>query len=288
MEPLFHNYNIRYKNKTLFFKKWIDAGFTRVFHLIKYDKRQYIWKELNDIESHVGKYGNLMFEMFQVLNAIPKHWKDLITSNSTTLKLPILNLETTENRVKKYAHILNHPSSKMRTLIVNTKVTPCGQAFWNRKFGIDISRKYDIALNSVSESRLRLLHFKICHNIWPTNIRLHRMKLIKSEKCEICREPDFLEHFFVNCSKLKDFWKNVFRTINSYTTYKFNEDLLSILFGITQDETTKAAKADLKIANSIILIGKLCISKMRFGHLKDLMLIFDIEFGIRKESLLRN
>ena len=96
----------------------------------------------------------------------------------------------------------------------------------------------------------------------------------------------FLEHFFIDCSKLNGFWRTVFSTINTFTNYKFQENWEVILFGIDQDDKIKASTTDLKIANTIILIGKMCISKMRYGLIKDINLIFEIEWDLRKNSIL--
>ena len=101
MEPLFHNCNIQYKNNTLFFQKWIDAGMTRVLHLLKFERNQHTWKGMCDIVSDVGNYGYLLFEMFQILNANPMQWKNLISLNNATLKIPEINCEIIDNRIKK-------------------------------------------------------------------------------------------------------------------------------------------------------------------------------------------
>ena len=181
---------------------------------------------------------------------------------------------------------INKTASQLRAIILNSNVNSCGQSFWKRQLGVDVSTRFDLAYRSTSESRLRLLHFKICHNIWPTNISLNWMNIVKSENCEFCNIPDYLEHYFIDCRQLNGFWSNVFRLINSYTDYSFQNNNINVLFGIHQTDKNSISRNDLKIANSIILIGKMCISKMRFGPVKDIRMVFYMEWGIRKNSVI--
>ena len=43
--------------------------------------------------------------------------------------------------------------------------TVCSIGFWKRKYNIDIQNYFVTATTASKESRLRLLHFKILHNI---------------------------------------------------------------------------------------------------------------------------
>ena len=56
------------------------------------------------------------------------------------------------------------------------------------------------------------------------------------------------------------------------------------LFGITQ-ENIKHSPAKIKEANHIILIAKMCISKQKYGKIKNLWLILERELLLRKKYL---
>ena len=50
----------------------------------------------------------------------------------------------------------------------------CAVNFWKHKFDVDIENYFNIAHKATKESRLRLLHSKFIHNIYPTNILLEK------------------------------------------------------------------------------------------------------------------
>ena len=52
------------------------------------------------------------------------------------------------------------------------------------------------AIHATKEIRLRVLHWKITHSIYPTNILLHKMGLSNTENCNSCEEKDYIEHFW--------------------------------------------------------------------------------------------
>ena len=58
----------------------------------------------------------------------------------------------------------------------NTYTPVYNIGFWKRKFGIDIERYFGNAITACKETRLRLSHFKILHNIYPTNILLRKIE----------------------------------------------------------------------------------------------------------------
>ena len=77
-------------------------------------------------------------------------------------------------------------SKKIRTardlrqhILVNRKSPePCAKGFWDSKFSVDLDKNHwSIAFRATKEKRLRVLHFKILHNLYPTNILLCKMKV---------------------------------------------------------------------------------------------------------------
>ena len=171
-------------------------------------------------------------------------------------------------------------------MITNNKNnTPCGQNFWKRKLDIDISTHYAIAFNTTSESRLRLLHFKIIHNIYPTNILLQKMKIKESNLCEICQVKDYIEHFFFDCKILDGFWSFVSNKIFIDIETRYNFTRNNIIFGVTKQDFKSISKTSLKYINFIILFGKMCISKFKYGKIKNIYIIFDYEWRLRSHLI---
>ena len=63
-----------------------------------------------------------------------------------------------------------------REIINKNFLTPCSVGFWKRKLNIDItSLHWHLAAYSNKETRLRVLQWKILHNIYPTKILLFKI-----------------------------------------------------------------------------------------------------------------
>ena len=173
--------------------------------------------------------------------------------------------------------VLCKPNREIRQLIRREKpVEICGRNFWNRKMGIDITCKYNIAHKSTRESRLRLLHFKILHNIFPSNILLNRLGIKNTELCEHCGVKDFIEHMFIHCSLIKNFWQYVFNTICFKTSIRFPMNDCNILFGFSE-RRDGVTETQLNTAKYILLIARMCVSKVRYREVTNAQFVFDSE-----------
>ena len=62
------------------------------------------------------------------------------------------------------------------------------------------------------------------------------MGIKSSELCEACGVPDFVEHMFIHCSRLRGFWKDVFQMIVTFTNRRFPMTDTNILLGIKDNE----------------------------------------------------
>ena len=159
--------------------------------------------------------------------------------------------------------------------------TDCIVNFWKNKFNIDIHPYYAVAKKATSESRLRLLHFKIIRNIYPTNILLSKMKVKSSNECETCKVIDFIEHFFVNCKRLNGFWDHVTNYILTNIGVKVNLSDKQILCGIVPKDYPEISIEEINFINHVLLIGKMGISKMRYGKCNNIYLIFELDIIMR-------
>ena len=131
-------------------------------------------------------------------------------------------------------------NKEIRNTIIKSKNMPvCSIGFWKRKFGIDVERYFGNAIRACKETRLRLLHFKILHNIYPTNILLRKMKIKNTDMCGFCNTHDFIEHFFFHCKRLENFWKEIEQYIMVMTGTKITINERNAVFGILATEHHK-------------------------------------------------
>ena len=65
---------------------------------------------------------------------------------------------------------------EIKRFFINSKnTTVCSVGFWIRKYDINIQFYFETVLTAGKESRLRRLHFKILHSIYPTKILISKM-----------------------------------------------------------------------------------------------------------------
>ena len=278
-EPLFNNINILYRGNPLFFNTWVKSGVKHVYQII--DKGKI--KTKDELEQLVGQYAGLHFDYYALINAIPNVWKDMITKN-TPVDWDIL-VNQYRNKYDDALSLVNKNNWAIRRKFMPDLSESCGKRFWFNKTGINITHKFHIARSATKETRLRLLHFKILHNIYPSNIMLNKMGLKDSDQCEHCGDTDYIEHMFIHCPRLNGFWSSVFQTIHTRINVSFPMTDTNILLGIDA-EGKDINKNKINIANHIILIAKMSVSKMKYGTIKQIFVIFEIELSIRDKYLL--
>ena len=216
-----------------------------------------------------------------VINAIPKEWKNKMRNVSN------ITLQNAKEKAKVWSdntQLLANASTRIvRHHIVRTnKKEVNGLQYWNRIIGRDISPYLMTAEHSTKESSLRLLQFKIIHNIIATNVALNRWKLKDTNKCDACNELDTVKHMFARCRNLNGFWDHVTSLISRETKIKINLSTHNIILGVIKSDHPSIKTKCLKVINEIILIAKFSINKMRFGEFKNVFIIFDTEYSFRK------
>ena len=94
------------------------------------------------------------------------------------------------------------------------------------------------------------------------------------------------EHMFLHCEAINEFWDKVLITIFLFINLHFDRSDISMMFGFAYNSKIRKIKTNI-IANHILLISKLCVSKMRYGESTNINLIFESELSLR-EKCLRN
>ena len=136
---------------------------------------------------------------------------------------------------------------------------PCVNGFWRRKFGLEIDEHiWSIPSVVTKETRLRVLQWKILHNIYATNILLCKMKVRDGRMCSYCNDVvDYIEHFFFDCPKIKKCWNYTEQYILITFDIQTHLTVVDVLFGIKQHNY---GKVKTKRIDHVILIAKMCIS----------------------------
>ena len=226
---------------------------------------------MDEIREQVGTYGGLLFDYFAVRNAVlktydPTHFTNL--DNQTEWVSQFDKLSNKDIRLK----IVHHK-----------KHTPTCKQLWFNRLDIDISKYYSLGTLATKESRLRTLHFKIVHSIYPTNILLNKMGIKDSNQCNVCPYLDTLMHFFFECDALRYYWNYIEVCLSRVLDRNIKINNIIALFGLTCDDVT-VKQSVLYEAKAILILAKVCISKYKYTNLPNsLTFLFDSECSLREQ-----
>ena len=251
------------------FKRWRKVGIFSLKDLVVNNRIVTLREMQTKLQQNNA---NTFFEYNTIINAIPQQWKEWVR-NGLEQQQPLeydTEIDTFKNKPRVIREYLKQ---KTNTEIIK----PLAIAFWKRKLNYQINRKtWELPRNATKEVRLRVLQWKIIHNLYPTNILLKKMGVCTSHNCSTCTgELDTMEHFFCNCKAVKPFWGYVEKIISSLLGTRCILKTSDILFGV---ESCKNV-----VVNHIILIGKMCISKVKKTNSQTpIEIVFENEINVRK------
>ena len=272
-EGLFNNEKITYKNKMLFYKSWIKAGVRNVEQITN----GFTFKSYREISHMVGPYPNLIFEYNSITNSSLKHAllalnEDVPTSSGICIKERLISFFKLNNQ-------------SQRKLITGSKLTSniCGYNFWSNHLKVDILPLYISSITNLKEIKMRWLLFRIFHNIFPTNILQNKYKMKDTDKC-ICGEKDYIDHYFVNCQLLHEYWRNVKNHILYLTDFVLPNSTAIKLFGLDpNDENLNLTTSQIDMINYILVLAKSAISTAKYYKSKNYTLYFENALFLREK-----
>ena len=266
-QPLFNNTNLIYRNKTLYIKRWLLNGIKHVKDI--FDGRNF--KSLPELKNNNLNYPGLILDYNAIKTAIINYNKKLNHTDYNSMKMSYFVIPKLGNKI-------------LRNILVRQRLSTnklvCVSA-WKRKLNFNIQPYFAVAKTSTKETKLRGLHFKILHRIFPCNFLLHKMKIKLSPLCESCSCFDTIEHFFYECESLRTFWEMVEDFLAIILNETFNITLTHVLFGLTKHDV-ESNTLKLAEANRLLLVAKYCIHKMRYIPNANIMQILNSEISLRK------
>ena len=266
-QVIWNNKLFLYRNKVLFMKNLVAAGLIHFQDL--FVDGEFI--TVDQLENRVGRDPRLIFQHNALMNAVPLHWRQGHLVDRVGVRTPALG----EMQISGIS-----PKNVRQIYTKLRKKIPCCANFWNRKYPeINIADEiFMLPIKTTSEVRLRLLQWKIIHNIYPTRILLNKMGLSENANCKYCpNERDYIEHFFCNCQNVLELWRHVEDLVNGTLGYTITFSEQQKLFGIADEAFLFAHKV-----NNMILIAKMCISKFKYGDHTDIVALFKYEMQLRK------
>eukprot|EP00745_Piridium_sociabile_P027238 TRINITY_DN4391_c0_g1_i5.p1 TRINITY_DN4391_c0_g1~~TRINITY_DN4391_c0_g1_i5.p1 ORF type:complete len:187 (-),score=10.40 TRINITY_DN4391_c0_g1_i5:433-993(-) len=184
--------------KSLHMKDWIAKGVYTINDILN-ERREPV--SLHQLETKVGKAPQRILEYNAVMTAFNQTQRQNRLHLVLEYNAAMTDLNQTQR--KNRLHLVEHNELNPTKLLVNGRpittmkckdfrtilienTQPCATNFWKRKLNIEMTDKHwNLVFNCTRETRLRVLQWKILHNIYPTNILLNKMGLSNSSQCNV-------------------------------------------------------------------------------------------------------
>ena len=108
------------------------------------------------------------------------------------------------------------------------------------------------------------------------------MKIKERSDCKNCKVRDFIEHFFYDCDLVKPLWAEIEKELESHLQSPIKLIDRVVLLGATDEDIKTNTSAALDTINHAIIVGKLSISKFKYGPARSLLEIFQSECNLRR------
>ena len=267
--PLFNNKFIISGKKPIFFPSCIGKGICSIKDMVDKDTKTII--SYDQFENLHGRRGDTLLKYNVLYNSLSRL---SFTFNFSTMDDTDASLFH-ENEVGKIGR------KAFYKIIMNDNSRPHVEAIWDRRYGIEMSKTWIWSFEVTKEIKLQILQWKIFHNIYPTAMLLVKMKLKSNANCEYCNVLDTVEHFFFDCLQVKCLWSEVESIIAATFDKRIKLNAKMVILGITSGDIISSTK-DLKLINLIVLLGKMCISKMKYGKNYGILPLFEYERRLRQ------
>ena len=277
-EHLWFNRYIIVGEKTVFYKQWNQKSINMVQDVIDNNGKPLSIGELQlkyGIMIDVMKYNSL-------ISAIPKQWLLALKGNQNELYnfkkhdciMVRINKSLKDVSVLKCKDFYGH-------LIEKRYVIPTCRAKWQNHYPeviFDWDSIYLLPYEVARETALHSFQYRLLNRYLPCKVALKKWKIEENDLCNECNEIDTLEHFLVQCIKLKPFWDSLLEWWNSIYEVTIKLQTLDIVVGMANTDRD----ITLNTLNFCMLYAKYYIYKCK-TNTKDV--IFEIYKAELKQRL---
>ena len=267
-DPIFNNILITFQGKPIFLPSCIQTGVSCVNDFM-FDNSRTL--SLLEFRNKFGNFPRLILDY----NILKSAFNRLLSKKTLQTGTAFYFKKETVGKIGRKA-FLKH---------ISQHTHPLCNSLWERKYGIIINKFHWRMAHSPNETRLKALNYKLLHNIYPSNILLHKMKITNTDNCPWCNnETDFIEHMFFKCLTVKPLWAEIEKVIFTKLNHSLELTEEHIILGLTHINGITKMKTEQ--INLIISIGRLAISKFRYGPKRALLEIFHTDMNLRNIKLI--
>ena len=193
----------------------------------------------------------------------------------------VLEKITSDNNATYFHNLKVEKIGRKKMMFLTKKnLAPTARKYWEEKHEIILDEEsWIMPFKCTKEVKLQNIQYKVNHNIFPTAILLNKMKIKQTDLCTECNEKETAIHFFFECSVSKPIWTEIEKIIKANTGVNIKLKVSNAMFGFRKGEIPKK---NFNYINCLMMLGKLCISKLKYGPQRNNMEILESELQLRK------
>ena len=207
-EALWHNMNITVENKEIFKRSWYGGGIKFIHNLLDNNGKFLSHYELG------RKYNvNCTFlEALQIRMAIPLNWRKILNTESIEQDNYITEPKMYVAAQNKFKPFIEYSSKDLywQLFVKNcNNHTPSCKAKWNETFpthNLYWKSIYTNAFETCRSTKLQSFQYRVLNRTIACNHWLYNIKIKSNPNCDTCKIDDDLQHFFIECDRVKPFW----------------------------------------------------------------------------------
>ena len=275
-EPLFQNDLISINHEPLMLPDWISAGITqikdltyetipgflppRAIHELLTKHRQQSHRTLSRTAQELQK----------LHAALPYHWRIKICTEHQPQPPDhqpnfVINTKKTRNPP---VDILTCKTRHFYSQLQKNKDTPIpGVEYWTTNLQLPPlepffnDKHWKTLYPPLATNKQGDLNWKITHRVVHTALSLNRMGVWATPNCHRCGALDTLEHAFIDCPAIVQFWDQIQLYVDKITAKKLTLTTLLKLFGRTARRNDPMGNRKIDLVNWILTLSRWAIHK---------------------------
>jgi len=231
-EKLCFNKHIIVGNKPLTSYKFSTNDITKICDILKPNLSFKQHEELRTLT---------VMEYNQIISAIPKEWKAIISMNKNkNIQIEYQSRDDLEIRIGlNYKHILGVRCKDFYWHFINKIYeTPTAVMKWEELYyfvDFDWKNIFVLPYKSTSETSLQSMQYQIINRYFPCKSFIGLWNTEIDTKCTLCNDEETLEHYFYHCDIVKQFWSKFFDWWHRASDCRFNLRAIDIIFGLMNE-----------------------------------------------------
>ena len=263
-QNIFGNQNISCKNKPLFMFNWTKSNIVKINDI--WDENINDWTQSETLFEVLSDRRNFILEYNKIKLSIPREWKYLLRNAQTEQDRQLLYNPRAVmidcDGILINGKNINYTKLKQKDIyfacLYPIKAPTCLES-WNNILNeqytiVDIFKKVN---RKIIDRKALNFHFMVIHRAIYSEKRLQKMN--KSDGiCKVCKSSDEnLCHLLYDCIQIKECWYKIFHMLTKITDTICENNVKTIVFGITH--TLDIAKPVADVCNLVIIYTKYMI-----------------------------